>query len=113
MPFLFYCSNKGCGKDTEPQLDLKTNLVYCQDCGGEIKNMSPFAKQNLKSFNQIRKGNADKAAFAVKCNDCNKNVKPNLINDKVYCTVCKVELSLAPSIIHMIKLNWNVIKNQK
>lgn len=84
MAFLTFCSNKECRKQMEPYIDPKTDKVYCSSCDMEISNITYFAKQQMKSLKQYKPKNT--TSFAVKCNKCNKEDRPMVQKDKLFCS---------------------------
>lgn len=104
MGFLINCTNKGCGKQQEPFLDLQTNEVHCAECDGIIANISPFAKNQMRSNKQIRKSNPQ--AFTIKCNLCKKEVIPKEVNNDIVCGSCNQPLKQLTSFFKsMLKEN--------
>ena len=92
MGFSINCDNKGCGKLTEPVIDVGTNQVICVDCGKEIKNVTSFAKTQMKSLGQTRKAVKKQQSWAIKCESCKLDGQPVLKDDKFYCSGCKSEI---------------------
>lgn len=88
--FSMPCNNKGCGKVQEPYIDPKDDKVYCSLCNREIDNVTYFAKIQMKSLKQYKPKVA--TSFAVKCDKCDKEARPLLINDDVICAGCKKPL---------------------
>lgn len=86
MPFSMICSNRKCGKQMEPYIDPKTDKVYCSSCNNEITNITSFAKVQMKSLKQFKP--KETTSFSVKCNICNKDGRPKLVNDDVVCGSC-------------------------
>lgn len=78
-----------CNKYQAPFLDPKKDKVYCSACNEEI-TVNHFMKVQLVAVKQYRENN--KSSFAVKCNKCNKEDRPLLINDKITCGACKKEI---------------------
>src|ERR1019366_9677348 len=106
MAFVVYCDNKGCFKQQEPALDVLTNEVICAECGGAIKNITQFAKAQMKSIGQTKK--ATKQSYSVKCDSCQKQGAPTLDNDKLLCASCKkpmenISKEFRPLIIQHLK----------
>lgn len=89
MAFLTNCDNKGCGKYMEPKLSLQDQKIYCGECNKEIKNISSFAKSQMKSLGQVIK--ATKSSYAVRCEKCQLELTPKLSDDNksFVCTNCK------------------------
>jgi len=79
---------KTCGQ-VEGYMDPKTDKVYCPLCDNEILNVSHFMKITMKTLKQFRQ--KVQVAFGVKCQNCNKESQPILINDKIICPHCKKE----------------------
>lgn len=86
MPFLMLCPNKGCGSQMEPYLELTDNKVYCSNCDKEISNVTHFVKMQMKSLKQFRK--KKNLSFSVKCQKCNKEDRPKIVNKEVACPSC-------------------------
>ena len=84
------CPNKGCGEIQPPYLDKDTDKVYCSKCNKEIENITIFAKNQLKMLKQFKK--KEKKSFAVKCNQCNAEERPKLVNNEVICGACNKKL---------------------
>ena len=78
MPFLMLCPNKGCGSQMEPYLELTDNK--------EISNVTHFVKMQMKSLKQFRK--KKNLSFSVKCQKCNKEDRPKIVNKEVACPSC-------------------------
>ena len=89
MPFSIVCDNRGCGKQMEPYIDPKTNIVYCALCENELKNISHFTKVQMKSLKQFKQ--KENKSFSTKCQKCNKEGRPVILNDKICCYFCKLE----------------------
>jgi DNA-directed RNA polymerase subunit RPC12/RpoP len=94
--FNVFCDNKGCGKQQEAKLDVKTNDVYCAECGKVINSITPFFKTQMKTFGQVKRNEKKQQAFSVECEKCNSKGQPILVNEKgknkVLCYNCKKEL---------------------
>lgn len=104
MPFLMFCDNKGCGKDQEPLLDLSDDQVYCTNCGNAIKQVTPFAKTQMRALGQIKRTKKAQSAFAIACEDCKTVSQPILQNEKLACPHCKkVYEKLDAPRVHAIK----------
>ena|ERR1700729_1890772 len=104
MPFQIQCDNKGCNKLENAYLDKETNEVFCGACDRSITNVSIFIKRQMQSMKQYRV--KEKETFAVKCDACQKEGRPNLVNDQVLCGKCNTPLSnLTPFFINMLKTN--------
>lgn len=104
MPFSVWCDNKGCMKYQSPALDTDTNQVLCTECDREIKSITDFAKRQMKGLNQIVKKKAQ-SSFAVKCQKCNKQGTPVLIDDEFCCGACQSVLNLSAPFVLMLKRN--------
>lgn len=102
--FRVYCDNKGCGKDQAPVLNLETNEVECTECGQNIKSITLFAKNQMKSLGQIKRDSKREKAFAVQCKYCKKAAPPKVVDEKVVCSLCDKHLDyLAASFVNVIK----------
>ncbi len=95
MGFRVYCDNKGCREEQEPLLDETTNEALCAVCGKDIKNMSVFAKRQLKSFGQVKKTVSRQEAFAVNCTSCKKSAAPLVNGNDFSCSFCGTALNLS------------------
>jgi len=92
MAFRIYCSNKGCGKESEVLLNTENDEVECGECG---KNIAvPYStKASLKSMGQIKRTKKSDKAFSVECKKCNKISVPVLDKDKnIVCGKCNMKL---------------------
>lgn len=89
MPFSMYCTNKGCGEQMEPYLDLSDDKVYCSNCDREIVNVTHFVKVQMKTLKQFRQKKS--IAFGVKCKKCSRESVPKILNDKIVCSFCDTE----------------------
>jgi hypothetical protein len=88
------CNRKGCMQTTEAKLNLETNNVVCDSCGGDIENITEFTKKALKTMNQVIRVK-HKQSFQVFCKDCNKNVTMRVEEGKAYCSECKSALKIS------------------
>lgn len=103
MPFSTYCTNKGCGKIQEPFLDPQDNKVYCSLCEGEITNLTPFVKQQMKMSKQYRQKQAK--PFACKCAKCGREERPKIANNDIVCGACLQPMdNLSPIFKNMLML---------
>ena len=91
MGFMIYCNNKGCRKEQEPFLDISDNEVYCSECGGQIKEVTIFAKTQMKAMGQIKRERKVQQAFSVSCGPCKLAATPTLVGKVLCCPKCKVE----------------------
>jgi len=104
MPFSVYCDNKGCGKNTEPLLNLETNEAECVDCGGVIKSITSFAKIQLKSLGQIKRDDKKQQAFSVQCKACKKAAVPEINSEgTILCSLCKCKLDISGPYANLIR----------
>lgn len=102
MPFSTFCTNKGCGKIQEPYLDPQTNKVHCSECDGELTNLTPFVKNQMKANKQFKQ--KQPKPFAVKCDVCGREETPKLSANDIVCGVCSGPLSkLSPIFKNMLK----------
>jgi hypothetical protein len=90
MPLSLQCSNKGCGKINQPYIDMTDGKVYCSECDGEMTNITPFIKNQMKMNKQFKQ--KKQTPFAVECKRCRNNDKPLLVNGEVVCAKCKKPL---------------------
>lgn len=88
MPILINCGAKGCCKQNEAKLDLRDNEVYCELCGNKIPGVSPFTKNQMKMFKQIRR--PAPSAYSIYCEDCKQKSLPKLENNILVCSWCSV-----------------------
>lgn len=96
------CSAKGCGEMQTPYIDQKTNEVHCSVCDQVIVNVSDFTKRQMLSLKQFQP--KKKETFAVKCNKCNKESCPRIVDDQVVCSECALPLdNLSPFFQNMLK----------
>ena len=111
MPFLINCDNKGCLKTQAALLDTNNNIVICAECQKEIKNITSFAKHQLKHLGQTMRAKKSQKSFAIKCLHCEAEDVTLLQNDNFFCTTCKKELEhLSPPFKMVLK---DAIKNNK
>jgi hypothetical protein len=102
MAFSTFCTNKGCGKIQEPYLDPQDNKVYCSACDGELTNLTPFVKNQMRMNKQYRQKQAK--PFAVKCAKCNADERPKIVADDIVCGVCGKPMdNLSPIFKKMLK----------
>lgn len=103
MAFSTFCTNKGCGKIQEPYIDPKTNQVFCSECDGEIVNITPFTKNQMKMNKQFKQ--KKQTPFAVKCAKCGREERPKLTpKDDIVCGACGQSLdNLSPIFKNMLK----------
>jgi hypothetical protein len=102
MAFSTFCTNKGCGKIQEPYLDPKDNKVYCSSCDGELTNLTPFIKNQMKMSKQFKQKQSK--PFAVKCGKCGQEERPKLQQGDVVCGACNKPLdNLSPIFKNMLK----------
>ena len=100
MPFSIPCEK--CKKINTPYMDKKTEKVYCSLCNNEIVNITFFAKSQMKTLKQYKEKSTN--AYSVKCDKCNSEETPEIINNKVVCNNCKKVLDkLSPIYINMLK----------
>ena len=110
MAFLLNCDNKGCNKVSEAKLDVNSNQVICSECGGEIKNVSSFAKNQMKALGQTMKSAAKQKPYAVKCGNCDETDTPKLENNKIVCVKCGAPSKMSAPFEKMLREH---IKNNK
>lgn len=110
MTFLIQCNNQGCFQLQSSQLDVSTNQVICMNCGNEIKNITDFAKQQLKRSGQITGKNKSQKSHAIKCTHCQLIDLPKIENDSFLCVGCNKELDIS---IPFKKLLKEYFKNEK
>ncbi len=71
-------------------MDKKTRKVYCVECGGEMTNITEFAKASLLALGQIKREGLKREAFSVECDACKRIGVPALQkNGKLSCPHCK------------------------
>ena len=100
MAFSTQCYTKGCNQFQEPYLE--NDKVYCSSCDNEITNITQFVKQQMKMSKQVRK--PSKVPFAVKCDKCNNDDKPKILNNDIVCARCNSPLdNLSESFKIMLK----------
>lgn len=93
MAFQIQCDNKKCFKLQAAKLDITTNAVICDECGGNITNVTEFAKRQLKALGQTTKHIQQKDSYSIKCASCEISGMPLLEKDKFICKGCKNELT--------------------
>lgn len=99
--FLINCDNKGCHKASQAVIDLSDNQVYCVECGNTIKNITPFAKNQLKNLGQTKK--PKKEGFQVKCEKCKKEGMPKLSSsNELICFDCNNVLNNVPKPFELV-----------
>lgn len=102
MAFSTFCTNKGCGKIQEPYLDPQDSKVYCSICDGEITNLTPFVKHQMKLNKQFKQKKAK--PFVFKCAKCKKEDRPKVKNDDIVCGACGEPMdNLSPIFKNMLK----------
>lgn len=102
MAFSTFCTTKGCGKIQEPYLDPQDNKVYCSVCDGEITNLTPFVKAQMRSSKQFRQKKIK--TFAVKCVKCGREERPKQVGNDIVCGACNQPLdNLSPIFKNMLK----------
>lgn len=104
MAFVMYCSNKGCGKETEPLLDLSSDEVFCSNCGKAIEAVTSFAKTSMKTLGQIKRAAKAQQAFSVVCANCKHQAQPKLESNLLVCPHCsRAHQNLAAPYVAVIK----------
>jgi hypothetical protein len=102
MAFSMQCPHHGCYQIQEPYFDPKTDKVYCSECNQEIVNVTYFAKAQIKSSKQFKR--KKQVPFCVKCDKCENEDQPLLINNNLVCSKCKKVLDkLSIAFINMLK----------
>lgn len=102
MPFSTFCTNKGCGKIQEPFIDPQDNKVYCSLCEGELTNITPFVKTQMRSMKQYRPKQAK--PFACKCLKCGREERPRVVDNDIVCGACHQPMdNLSPIFKNMLK----------
>lgn len=95
------CENRKCGKTQAPYIDPETNEVFCSECQEPLKNVSSFAKSQMKSMKQYR--SKTKQSFAVKCEKCQKETRPKDTGADIVCGACQKSLSVSPFFKNMLR----------
>jgi hypothetical protein len=90
MPITLQCSNKGCGKIQQPYIDMTDGKIYCSECDGEIANITPFVKNQMKMNKQFKQKKSK--PFEVECKKCRNSDRPIIVNGEVVCAKCKKPL---------------------
>jgi hypothetical protein len=102
MAFSTYCTTKGCGKIQEPYLDPQNNKIFCSICDGEITNLTPFVKSQMKGMKQFKQKQAK--TFSVKCALCKADERPKQVGNDIVCGACGKPLeNLSPIFKNMLK----------
>jgi len=111
MAFSTFCTTKGCGKIQEPFLDPQDNKVYCSLCEGEITNLTPFVKSQMKTSKQFRQKKIK--PFSVKCLKCGREERPKVYNNDIVCGVCSQPMdNLSPIFKNMLKEKLKTIDKE-
>ena len=76
---------RSCGV-MEPVMDPATSKVYCSLCGEELTNINHFQKTTMKAIKQFRIKST--ASFSVKCQICQEDLQPKIVQDQVVCPAC-------------------------
>lgn len=105
MTFLIQCDNKGCFKLQNAQLNVETDQVHCADCNNVIKNITVFAKRQLKALGQTTKNQKTTKSFAVKCNHCDLLEQPTIEKNEFLCSGCKKPLQISEPFKLILKEN--------
>lgn len=100
---LINCTTKGCLKSSEAKLDTDTNIVYCEECGNGIPNVTSYTKKALKEIKQIIRSKG-KEPFQTRCTNCNKNVSLYIKEDKTYCKECNTQVQISASFLNGLKM---------
>ena len=103
MPFIMQCDNRKCLKSQSPLLDIATNKVYCEECNGEITNITNMAKQQLKNFNQTTSNKQTTESYSIVCNQCKHKGTPKLINKELVCVKCNTKSVISVIVGNLIK----------
>ena len=108
---LIVCTNRGCLKSSDAQLNTATNEVVCVECGRVIDNISESMKRALKNFGQILRSNVKKA-FMMGCAKChaNREVVLNDANETV-CKICQSPIKVTPAF--RLAMEENGVKLEK
>jgi uncharacterized Zn finger protein (UPF0148 family) len=86
----------------EPYIDPKDDKVYCSICDKEITNITHFAKMQMKTLKQYKPKTT--TSFSIKCQSCNKEDRPKILNGEVVCSNCQKPLNhLSPMFKNMLK----------
>lgn len=94
MNYMSICDNKGCRKEIKAIVDKETLIAYCPECGKQVNNISIFMRRQMVALGQVKKDDDVKQlAWAVKCHDCGKTVPPKLVDGKLLCNFCEIELT--------------------
>ena len=102
---LISCTNKGCMKSSEAKLDVSTNQVICDECGGIIAGMTDQFKGMLKQNGQIVRSKT-KQAFQTYCKNCKGNIDYSVDGDgRALCKVCKLPVAVSPIFLRAAQMN--------
>lgn len=111
MAFIIQCDNRGCLQSQAALLDVESNEVTCAECGNVIKNVTHFAKIQLKSLGQTTKRVKSQQTYSVKCNNCSASGTPVLADNILKCKSCNKELTnLSSTFVTLLK---NVLGNEQ
>lgn len=108
---LLRCSNKGCFQQGEHKLDVNTNEVTCEYCGGPVE-VTIYMKKILRSSGQISKKAV--SSHDIKCSSCTLTGTPVLMEYLggrwlAACRHCKAPHShLSKYFIEALKLNPDI-----
>jgi ribosomal protein L34E len=103
MTFFMHCTNKGCGKQTEPLLDELTNEAICSDCGIEMSNVTHFAKVQMKALGQIKRTQKPQEAFTLSCKKCTRSGMAKQVGEQLVCQFCSEPFVLNTFFANTIK----------
>lgn len=92
--FRTWCDNKGCMKEQTPALDVTTDEVVCAECNRPIRNITTFAKRQMKSMGQVTTKIKTRTPYAVKCAKCKTENTPLIEDDELTCARCHVVLNV-------------------
>lgn len=106
MEYRTDCTHKGCRKNMRPVVDTKTLKAYCGECDLELSHISEFMRRQMASYGQVRSNIKTRVPWSIKCQECSAEGLPKLFNDKLFCEVCKKELTkLTKPFVESLKIH--------
>lgn len=104
MPFITFCTNKGCRKEMAPVIDKKTKKVHCCECDSELE-IDQFMKSQLISMGQVKVQQEVKSAFSIVCPLCKERKTPYLNGNIISCSSCNKDITsyISAPFVQMLK----------
>jgi RecJ-like exonuclease len=109
---MIFINCQSCKKQTNPEMDKKTEKIYCSKCEAEQPS-NHFLKMQMHSAKMYRQRAELQDTFSVVCNACKERGRPEIKGSKVYCKSCSKEIThLSDIFINALKdYLKNAIKN--